>query len=318
MDTLDRNIVHALGINGRASFRLLGTVLGVSEQTVARRYARLTAARVVRVVTLPRPAADDLGQQIRLHVQPGSATRLADALAARDEVSWVRIAAAGAEVICGVRARSRMVRDQLLLEQIPQTGRVTSLIVHDLLHVFRTGGSADWDGFPDGLDDDQRAALRAPVSDRPHPMDATDHQIAAALAEDGRRSAARIAALISEPEPTVRRRLDVLLGSGAVRIDIDHDHGALGFPVAANLYLDVEPRHLHLAGATLANHDATVFVAATTGPWNVCAAVVSRDIRGLYDYIADTLAGVPGIRRVESSMTVTQVKLARVRSRPAR
>lgn len=311
MDTLDRQLLHALGIDGRAAFRALGAVLGAREQTIARRYARLRAAGIANVVALPRPAADDLGQQLRLHVQPGSADRLAKALAGRGDVAWIRLAAAGTEIICGVRAETRALRDRLVLELIPKTGRVTGLTVHDFLHIFRTPGHADWEGFPDGLNDAQRRALLPGRDDLPHELDDLDRRIAAGLGDDGRRSAAQLAATLDVPEPTVRRRIDTLLRTGAIRLDLDLDPAALGYPVTANLYLDVAPKRLHAAGEILAGHAETMFVAATTGTWNLCAAVACRDISGLYAYTTQTLAEVPGIRGVESSITTSYVKRAR-------
>jgi AsnC-type helix-turn-helix domain len=52
LDVVDRRLLHALGINGRASFRLIASVIGASEQTVARRYRRLREEGVVRVLML--------------------------------------------------------------------------------------------------------------------------------------------------------------------------------------------------------------------------------------------------------------------------
>ncbi|MYR89980.1 AsnC family transcriptional regulator, partial [Streptomyces sp. SID685] len=40
-DELDRRLVHALQIDGRAPFSTIAEALGVSDRTVARRYARL-------------------------------------------------------------------------------------------------------------------------------------------------------------------------------------------------------------------------------------------------------------------------------------
>jgi len=48
-DALDLQILHALQVNGRVGFGLLGRVLGVSDQTVARRYARMRSASGLRV-----------------------------------------------------------------------------------------------------------------------------------------------------------------------------------------------------------------------------------------------------------------------------
>ena len=52
IDDLDRQLAQCLGVDGRASFSQLAVVLGVSDQTVARRYRRLRSAGVMRVVGL--------------------------------------------------------------------------------------------------------------------------------------------------------------------------------------------------------------------------------------------------------------------------
>ncbi|HEY8980991.1 MAG TPA: AsnC family protein, partial [Streptomyces sp.] len=41
LDGLDRALVHALHVDGRVAFSRVGEVVGVSGQTVARRYRRL-------------------------------------------------------------------------------------------------------------------------------------------------------------------------------------------------------------------------------------------------------------------------------------
>ncbi|HEV2635121.1 MAG TPA: AsnC family transcriptional regulator [Actinocrinis sp.] len=48
-DLLDVQLLHALQIDGRAALILIAEVLGVSDQTVARRYQRLRAAGLLRV-----------------------------------------------------------------------------------------------------------------------------------------------------------------------------------------------------------------------------------------------------------------------------
>ena len=50
IDRVDRRILHALQIAPRAPFARIAIVLGVSEQTVARRYQRMRGAGIVRVL----------------------------------------------------------------------------------------------------------------------------------------------------------------------------------------------------------------------------------------------------------------------------
>jgi DNA-binding Lrp family transcriptional regulator len=45
LDDLDRALIHALHIDGRAPFSRIAAVLGVSAQTVARRYRRVSGER---------------------------------------------------------------------------------------------------------------------------------------------------------------------------------------------------------------------------------------------------------------------------------
>lgn len=54
-DDLDRGLLHALQVDGRAPFRRIADVLGVSDQTVARRYARLRSVQALRVIGFSDP-----------------------------------------------------------------------------------------------------------------------------------------------------------------------------------------------------------------------------------------------------------------------
>lgn len=72
LDDLDRGLIHALHIDGRVPFSRIASVLGVSAQTVARRYRRLCAESGLRVVGLTDPHRAGRTQWlVRLTVTPG-------------------------------------------------------------------------------------------------------------------------------------------------------------------------------------------------------------------------------------------------------
>src|SRR4051794_41672575 len=83
LDAVDRQIVHAMQVDGRAPFSRVATVLGVSEQTVARRWRRLRADGVVRVLGLTAPEAAEPSWFVRVRVQPAAAGGGAAALGPR-------------------------------------------------------------------------------------------------------------------------------------------------------------------------------------------------------------------------------------------
>ena len=88
IDDLDRQIVHALALDGRASFSKIAEVLGVSDQTVARRYRRLRSTGLARVVGLRNPVrVEGVRWWLRLQCAPGAAPSIAEALARRPD-TW--------------------------------------------------------------------------------------------------------------------------------------------------------------------------------------------------------------------------------------
>jgi DNA-binding Lrp family transcriptional regulator len=76
------------------------------------------------------------------------------------------------------------------------------------------------------------------------------------------------------------------------------------------LWASVEPAHLETIGRAMAEHAEVPFVAATTGPTNLMATVVCRDIASLYSYVTHRLARLPGVTAVETAPLIRVVKRA--------
>ena len=82
LDAVDRQLLHALTVAPRAPFRLLAEVIGVSDQTIARRYRRLAETVGLRVYGLiDGERAGWVDWIVRLQATPGSAQGIAAALA---------------------------------------------------------------------------------------------------------------------------------------------------------------------------------------------------------------------------------------------
>src|SRR5215472_12734467 len=197
LDTLDLKIIQSLQVGPRLPFARVAEVLGVSEQTVARRYRRLRGSGIMRVVAMVNPRR--LGQSdwfVRVGCRPGSATRLAEALARRDDVSWVTISAGGSELVCSVRSLTSRQRDDLL-QRLPAAGQVLTLTAHEIMYRFAGGIAQDWTGYGGPLDKSQIAALTpppVPEPDGPVTLTPGDGKLLAALGRDGRASYATLAA----------------------------------------------------------------------------------------------------------------------------
>ncbi len=343
LDALDRALLHALQVDGRAPFRRIAEVLGVSDQTVARRYQRLRAAGVLRVVG--RTSARRLGQVdwlTRIRCVPDAAAPLAEALARRPDTSWVSLLSGG-EIVCNARARVRPEREELLLGALPRSPRVLSVAAHYLLRTY-VGGPVAWSGRTSALSAGQIARLRAgtaPVapssvppaapsvapsegagggaaaSGGPYEPDELDRALLAALVVDGRTPLAALAAGTGAPETTVRRRLAALTATGLLFFDVDVDPRPLGFEIEAFCWLTVAPGRLAAVGRAMADHPEVGFVAATTGPSNLVAGLVCRDTGAFYDYLTDGLGALEGVVAVETAPVLRSVKRAGMMMSPS-
>lgn len=317
LDAVDRQIVHVLSIRPRASYRTIATVVGISDQTAARRYRRLrevVALRVVGAVSAARAGWVDW--LVRLQITPGSATAVADALARRPDVRWVRLFAGGTEVVCVLQAQSEQDRDALFLHGLPGSRRVVRLSAQAALHVY---SEVAWSGKTGALSADQLGRLPPPTPDEYGPdssatenvtLEPADAPLLAELARDGRASITALAAATHWHESTVRRRLTELCGSGLVYWDIDADDLAFGFRVNAMLWLSVEPTLLERTGRAIAAHRPIPYAAAMTGRHNLVASAVFRDTEDMYRYLTGPLAALPGIRDAEAVPAIGTVKRA--------
>ena len=310
-DQLDLQLLDALEINARSSFSRLGAVLGVSDQTVARRYRKLCAEGGLRVVAVRD--AERLGQDqwtLRLRCVPDSALAIADALAKRPDTSWIGIASGGTEVIFGTRPRTAGDRDDLLLGKLPRTPRVMEIRAHQMLHRFY-GGPSGWLSKFGALTPDQVAALRldpVPAVSGPARIDPEDEPLLAVLEHDGRATYPELQRATGRSESAVKRRLAALLASGAVYIDVEYNSETLGYPTAAVLWITTTPAALHSVGETLATHDQVAHAAATAGPSNILATVVVRSTADLYAYLSGPLGRLEGVQHVEASPFLRRIK----------
>jgi DNA-binding Lrp family transcriptional regulator len=316
LESLDAQIVRCLQLRPRAAFSQIAAVLGVSEQTVARRYRRLEREGVLRVIAAVDPRA--LGQSdwlLRIRTRPDATLDLGRALAQRADVAWVSVSAGGAELVCALHSHSQQARDHLLVDRLPRTSAVLDLSASVVLRRFSGGSASDWVGVQDALSKTQQRRMGAdPIVRNPDgtapPLDATDYKLLDVLGRDGRAPISALARAASVTEGRVARRLASLFESGVLYLDVDLAGAALGFPTSAYLWLTVLPASLEPVCAALAKHAETPFVAALTGPSNVVATVTCRDLDELYRYVTEKVGPIDGVRRLEISPVLRRLKQA--------
>jgi DNA-binding Lrp family transcriptional regulator len=327
LDIQDQRVVQALQIDGRAPFSRIGEVLGVSDQTVARRYGRLRSSGLLRVLGLLDPLRVGLTPwMVRVRCTPDAVGSIGDALVRREETRWVNLMSGGTEISFLAQPSAPGQDDALLLQKLPRTPRVVQMTAHAMLHVF-FGQELSPVSRLGPLTPEQIAALTpadAPPSRAVEEaagdlsFDAEDRRLLELLAVDGRTPAAELAAAVGWSATTVRRRLAELRSAGTLYYDLDLDEGALRWQFRAGLWLEVEPARVDEVGTALADHPQVAFVCATTGTANVYAAINCAGPAAFYRYLTGPVAALPGIRHTETAPIHRVIKGPSPYMRPAR
>jgi DNA-binding Lrp family transcriptional regulator len=325
MEALDLQIVQCLLHNGRAPFRRVAAAVGVSEQTVARRYRGLLAAGALRVQVQPDERAT--GRQrwfVRVQCRPDAAAALADSMAARNDVSWVSITSGGSEIVC-VAFSDPAAGQGSVLSRLPRTHQVLSFTAFAVLHMHVSSSEAKWMPFDEPLTPAQIAALHGETGSALAANPATgptirpdDAPLITELARDGRAGVVTLARATGWPQSRVSGRLAELLASGAVHVTTDLAPGLFGFGATAYLWLTVTPGNLHQTGQALSLHPETTFTAAVTGAANLLVTVTCRDLEALYVFVTTKVGPLPAVLQVEMVPVLHRLKQAGTRVRDGR
>ncbi|MCP2256570.1 DNA-binding transcriptional regulator, Lrp family [Streptoalloteichus tenebrarius] len=311
LDELDRGLIHALHVDGRVPFSRVAEVLGVSTQTVTRRYRRLRVEAGLRVVGLADPArAGEVQWMVRLTTTPATAQALAHSLARRPDTSWVKLTSGGTEIFTIVHApRGAEPSRSLLLHDIPRRSGITAVSAHCLLHTY-LGGPTAWSGRLRALSEEQRERLRPdlPPAGEDMPLTSADHDLVNVLRHDGRASYADLAAATGWSQATVARRLADLRARGVVFFDVEVDSTAFGVGTQALLWMRIAPAHLDHVGTVLATHPELAAVVATTGPTNLLAQALCSDPADLHRYLTRGLGGLDQILSIETAPVLHTLK----------
>jgi DNA-binding Lrp family transcriptional regulator len=311
-DDIDRRIAHALQIDGRAPFTRIGQVLGVSDQTVARRFRRLRREASLRVAGGRRVRqAGGCYWLVRVSCAPGVAEDLAGALARRDGTRWVSLMSGGTEISFSTRVQD----EATLLRQLPRTRQVHQVTAHAHLHTF-FGGPLSLVNKSGALGEGQVARLREALAASLDGVSPTepglrgdgDRRLAEHLEYDGRAPVADLAAATGWSQTTVRRRLAELRANGTLYFDVEYAWELFGLATRTALWLSVPPARLAEAGRTLAAHPEVAYCCATTGPTNLFAIVITANTGALYRYLTERVASLPSVERMETAPVIRSLK----------
>ena len=307
-DSVDRDILRQLQADARQPFSSIAAAVGVSDQTVARRYQRMRRLAGVRVTALPNP--DQRGRQVwllRIRVRPSERELVIAHLERRDDTAWINYISGphGPEV--ALMAYRRRGPGTSVLDQAAALRGVESFIAQQCVHMYFGGQKSLLDNgasAPTVSDAQGRPSSKRPTTP------SNDRRLLAVLELDGRASIAQLSKASGLDEDTVAKRVSALAATGSHFFDVDFDPELLGLTASFAVWATVHPAELTEAALALAGHAEVSFVAATTGDTNLYAMAHSVDTAAMAAYITGPLALIPGLKHLTTAPVLRAIKRA--------
>jgi DNA-binding Lrp family transcriptional regulator len=311
LDELDRGVVHALQVNPRASWALVGEVLGVDPVTAARRWRRLEQGGLAWVTAYPRltDARIMVTGVIEVDTEPGAAEDVAHALADDPAVPNVKLTAGGRDVVASVQTRTLDELSRLsgsLFRPIPDV-RATRTHVSTGLP---TEGSRWRLRSLDAVQTErlEQEATPGPTgSPVPARWDALDARLLELLSVDGRMSLRDLSAASDAPLTTVRRRVGSLLASRLL-LRCDLARPLSGWPLSAVYFASVPGQYLEETSRALSQVPEVRSCAITAGPHNLVVDVWLRTLHDVHTFEAHLSRRLPRLTVADRSVVLRTVK----------
>ncbi|MER6436014.1 Lrp/AsnC family transcriptional regulator [Streptomyces sp. NPDC001185] len=318
IDDLDRRIIAALQLGGRAPWSAIAHWAGASETTVQRRYQALRERHLVRVVAtleLDRTASGS-SMLVRVQARPGRGLELARILAACPQVRFVPVVTGAADLVVDFVADDNDQLMRLLYTDLPGADLITGTECVAAIRSFTSPAHWDTGLLPAQAREELRpAALAAPYErkgwdESPQALSEVERAVARALSTDGRMPVSALARELGRTESSAARALERLVNRGVLHFRTLVDPRLLGFEAEFMVWLSVEPDRLDAAGRQLARHSGTKLLSAATGRFNLVGHVVLPHRSDLFRYTGEILGALPGLIASEITLHLATLKHA--------
>ncbi|MEU5837006.1 AsnC family transcriptional regulator [Streptomyces diacarni] len=302
LSTVQRRIIAALQVDGRATWRKIAAVLDLPERSVARHGAWLLENGLVTVAAIRHREHSLL---IACTCAPGTGRIASESLSSRPDTSFSYQVTGREDLVVEMHYNGDVT--EVLSLELPATPGVSSIVVYPVLKYFKT--IRGWR--LGSLKPAEELALQKDpdvTSWRIQPnLNSKDEQIIDALHDDGRASFESIARRVAMSETSVARRIDWLLSTGQIAIRALVEPLAVGLPVEALLWVSTTPSQVEKLGQRLATRPEVRYAAAVAGDCQLVVDVTVANQAELYDFISHSAWG-NSMLQVKASLVVSARK----------
>lgn len=299
LDETDIKLIRELEREPKQTHVDLTAKLGLGRDAVSARLQRLLETRTIKIVGLSDPIAIGYTTSVimDINVQPSRLLSVAERLAALDPIQHVMLCMGRFQVMAFSIFQSRADYLDFLVNNIgnvPGILYIESLIV--LRHTKLSGPLlSDGPGF---------CPRRTPITG----LDSLDLALLKELQVDAMQDSRSLAKKLGTSQSTILRKTQFLQSEGVIRITTLINPLTLGYEGTASIGMRFDPSKVNEAAITIGSYRNVLTVAVCAGQYDIVVWILFRDLSDLSDFITLKLAHIPGLREVETMISLKIIK----------
>lgn len=296
LDSIDRKLIEVLKIDGRESLAQIGSLVGLTGDTVKDRLDRLTRDGVIKVTCSVDPKVLGFTSIALLGIKvTGKAEAIASELSKIPEFDFVCCVSGEYDILVEAVCRDDLHLLHVVDEYLRARHDVSGVSSHNYLAVVKFQPSGN-------------PAKAAAESSGLLDIDEIDRKIIRALQDDGRASFQEIAEQINVPYQTTRRRAKALLDSKILQPETLVNRIVEGTAVVAGVNLRTNGPISTIAEKLLLLPEVEIAV-VTSGSFDLLLEVACRDRDHLAHLVGSVIPVIPGVASSETSIYQRVLKL---------
>jgi DNA-binding Lrp family transcriptional regulator len=139
-------------------------------------------------------------------------------------------------------------------------------------------------------------------------LDELDRKIVDRLSRDARVSNRGIAAELGVTEGTIRTRIKRLQSEGLIQFTVVTDFRMAGSPNLCMIGIDADPARVSALAQELSAMPQIGCVIVLLGRYSLMAMTLMTSIEGLSELVSERIRPLEGVRRVETSISIHNLK----------
>lgn len=286
-DKIDLKLIAELQKDGNVSYSRLGTRLGITPRTVAKRVEGLLESKLITIRAQPNPYKLNLSASavVAIKADPTKIDHICNLLSGYFHVNLVQTVFGRLDILIMVYFSRWDLLHNFIRNELYTIDGITHAEFHFVEEVYKRY---------------ERFFEKEPFSGGSVKLKGTDWTLIEELAKDGRTKPVVLAEKLGIHVTTVYRRISALIKGDIIKISGIPNPSRLGYSANAFIILDIDPKEVSNTCSSLYSYPEVYFILTLNNRSGMIICLHTKNTEMLYEFLKKKISPLKGLINTET------------------